>query len=124
VRIGGESPSADTPYAESEICGSPEDELYFPLPANEAQREIAGRLAGRQGVLVQGPPGTGKSYTIANLICHLLATGKRLLVTSHTARALRVLKKYIPREFAPLCVSLLGDDTRPYASWRNPFKGY
>jgi very-short-patch-repair endonuclease/sirohydrochlorin ferrochelatase len=112
VRIGGESPSADTPYAESEICGSPEDELYFPLPANEAQREIAGRLAGRQGVLVQGPPGTGKSYTIANLICHLLATGKRLLVTSHTARALRVLKKYIPREFAPLCVSLLGDDTR------------
>jgi hypothetical protein len=97
--------------SENESGGSPEDELYFPLPANEAQREIAQRLAGRQGVLVQGPPGTGKSHTIANLICHLLATGQRLLVTSHTARALRVLKKYFPSEVSPLCVSLLGDDT-------------
>jgi hypothetical protein len=111
VRIGDESPSTEALHAESEFSGSPEDELYFPLAANEAQREIAQRLAGLQGVLVQGPPGTGKSHTIANLICHLLATGKRLLVTSHTARALRVLKKYFPPEFAPLCVSLLGDDT-------------
>lgn len=87
-----------------------EDELYFPLDANEAQRQIAQRLASRQGVLVQGPPGTGKSHTIANLICHLLATGKRLLITSHTARALRVLKGHLPAEFSPLCVSLLGDD--------------
>ena len=86
-------------------------ELHFPLAANEAQRQIAQRLSCRQGVLVQGPPGTGKSHTIANLICHLLATGKRLLVTSHTARALRVLKKYFPPEVSPLCVSLLGDDT-------------
>lgn len=85
-------------------------ELYFPLPANEAQRDIAKLLDSRQGVLVQGPPGTGKSHTIANLICHLLATGKRLLVTSHTARALRVLKGYFPSEISPLCVSLLGDD--------------
>jgi very-short-patch-repair endonuclease len=90
--------------------GGTSDELYFPLPANEAQRQIAQRLSSRQGVLVQGPPGTGKSHTIANLICHLLATGKRLLVTSHTARALRVLKKYFPPEISPLCVSLLGDD--------------
>jgi len=86
------------------------NELYFPLPANDAQREIAALLESRQGVLVQGPPGTGKSHTIANLVCHLLATGKRLLVTSHTARALRVLKGYFPEEIVPLCVSLLGDD--------------
>lgn len=62
-------------------------------------------------MLVQGPPGTGKSHTISNLICHLLATGHRLLVTSHAARALRVLKDYFPEEISPLCVSLLGDDT-------------
>jgi very-short-patch-repair endonuclease len=86
------------------------EELYFPLLANETQREIAKLLNSRQGVLVQGPPGTGKSHTIANLICHLLATGQRLLVTSHTARALRVLKGYFPTEISPLCVSLLGDD--------------
>jgi hypothetical protein len=81
--------------SEGDPGGSEADETYFPLPANEAQRQIAQRLASRQGVLVQGPPGTGNSHTIANLICHLLATGKRLLVTSHTARALRVLKKYL-----------------------------
>jgi very-short-patch-repair endonuclease len=103
----------DGPESEHEngLDSGPEDDLYFPLPANEAQRKIAQRLASSHGVLVQGPPGTGKSHTIANLICHLLATGKRLLVTSHTARALRVLKKYFPTEFSPLCVSLLGDDT-------------
>jgi very-short-patch-repair endonuclease len=113
VSIRDDQQSSDGSGGESENGSGrgPEDELYFPLPANEAQRQIAQRLAGRQGVLVQGPPGTGKSHTIANLICHLLATGKRLLVTSHTARALRVLKKYFPPEFSPLCVSLLGDDT-------------
>jgi len=98
------------PDSEGDNPVCPDEELYFPLPANEAQQQIAQRLASRQGVLVQGPPGTGKSHTIANLICHLLATGKRLLVTSHTARALRVLKKYFPAEISPLCVSLLGDD--------------
>jgi very-short-patch-repair endonuclease len=87
-----------------------EGELYFPLLANEAQREIAKLLDSRRGVLVEGPPGTGKSHTIANLVCHLLATGQRLLVTSHTARALRVLKGFFPPEISPLCVSLLGDD--------------
>ncbi|MGE5599552.1 MAG: hypothetical protein ACM3XS_09250 [Bacteroidota bacterium] len=30
---------------------------------------------------MQGPPGTGKSHTIANLICHLLATGQWSLWT-------------------------------------------
>ncbi len=96
---------------ESSTAAVDSEETYFPLPSNEAQRQIAQRLASRQGILVQGPPGTGKSHSITNLICHLLATGKRLLVTSHTARALRVLKKYFPSEFSPLCVSLLGDDT-------------
>jgi len=91
------------------------EELYLPLATNEAQEQIVERLEGRQGVLVQGPPGTGKSHTIVNLACHLLATGKRTLITSHTARALKVLKEYMTRhapEVAPLCVSLLGDDSQ------------
>lgn len=108
VEIRDDRSFEEDPEREGRDC--PDEELYFPLPANDAQRQIAERLFTRQGVLVQGPPGTGKSHTIANLICHLLATGKRLLVTSHTARALRVLKKYFPSEISPLCVSLLGDD--------------
>ena len=90
--------------------GGEVDDLYFPLPSNEEQREIVKRLIQQKGVLVQGPPGTGKSHTIANLVSHLLATGKRILVTSQTPRALRVLKDKIPKEVSDLCVVLLGHD--------------
>ena len=84
--------------------------VYFPLPANEDQRQIVERLDGRHGVLVQGPPGTGKSHTIANLICHLLATGQRVLITAQTPRALQVLRDKLPAEIRPLCLSVLGND--------------
>ncbi|RJQ46748.1 MAG: DUF559 domain-containing protein [Nitrospiraceae bacterium] len=86
------------------------DEIYFPLPSNEEQYQIVKSLASNQGILVQGPPGTGKSHTIANLICHLLATGKRVLITSQTPRALKVLSKKVPGDILPLCVSVLGND--------------
>jgi very-short-patch-repair endonuclease len=81
---------------------------YLPLEANAEQRAIVARIRDQQGVLVQGPPGTGKSHTIANLICHLLATGQRVLVTSHTARALMVLRDKLPPRIAELCVDLPG----------------
>ena len=83
-------------------------EIYFPLAANREQRRIVNAINSNQGVLVQGPPGTGKSHTIANLMCHLLAKGKRVLITAETGRALRVLKLKLPSEIQPLCVSLLG----------------
>ena len=92
------------------IADTSDELIYFPLPANEEQRQIVERMTRDQGVLVQGPPGTGKSHTIANLICHLLATGKRILVTSHTPRALKVLRGKIPKDLLPLGVSLLGND--------------
>jgi AAA domain len=92
-------------------------EVYFPLPANEEQARIVGRLARHRGVVVQGPPGTGKSHTIANLISHLLAIGKRVLVTSHTARALEVLKDKLPEDVAGLCVSVVGDGRRGTGTW-------
>lgn len=88
-------------------------ETYFPLPANKEQRDILRRLNANRGVLVQGPPGTGKSHTIINLICHSLATGKRVLVTSHTVRALKVLRSMISNQapdLAPLTVVQLGGD--------------
>jgi very-short-patch-repair endonuclease len=96
--------------AEEEVTPSEDTEVYFPLLSNPAQREIAERLVTRQGVLVQGPPGTGKSQTIANLVCHLLATGQRVLVTSHTARALTVLRDKFPEELQALCVTVIGED--------------
>src|SRR5262249_29182615 len=78
--------------------------------ANAEQIEVAERLNRHGCVLVQGPPGTGKTHTIANLIGHLLAQGKTILVTSHTAKALKVLRDKVPETLQPLCVSVLEND--------------
>jgi very-short-patch-repair endonuclease len=90
-------------------------EIYFPLPANSEQHRIVEAINHRRGVLVQGPPGTGKSHTIANLICHLLASGKRVLITAETGRALRVLKDKLPENIRALCVNLLGQGGDAFA---------
>jgi hypothetical protein len=95
----------------------------FSLPANDEQLKIVNVLSTRQGLLVQGPPGTGKSHTIVNLVCHLLATGQRVLVTSHTARALRVLREKFPKEVTDLCVSLLGDHLEAMQTLEDSVRG-
>ena len=83
-------------------------EVFFPKPSNEEQKRIVEKIQMASGLLVQGPPGTGKSHTIANLICHLLATGQRVLITAKTPRALQVLERLVPDELRPLCINLLG----------------
>ena len=98
-------------------------EVYFPLPANREQRQIVKAITGRRGVLVQGPPGTGKSHTIANLVCHLLATGKRVLITAETGRALKVLKEKLPEDIQPLCVSVLGQGGDAFAELNASVQG-
>ncbi|MBO0682407.1 MAG: AAA family ATPase, partial [Candidatus Dormibacteraeota bacterium] len=95
---------------EEEAADASQSEVLLPLPANEEQLDIVRRLRSRPGVLVQGPPGTGKSHTIANLVAHLLAQGQRVLVTSHTARALEVLRDKVPKEIRELAVVVLGND--------------
>lgn len=80
--------------------------------ANREQLEIARRIEKYSGVLVQGPPGTGKTHTIANLMGHFLAQGKRVLVTSHTRKALAVLKEKLRPEFQALCVSMADESNK------------
>jgi hypothetical protein len=79
-------------------------ELFFPLPYNDEQVTIVQQLERAPGVTVQGPPGTGKTHTIANIVCHYLATGRRVLVTSAGEPALRVLTAARCRR-APVMVS-------------------
>ncbi|MBI5408289.1 MAG: AAA family ATPase [Nitrospirae bacterium] len=86
-------------------------ELLLPKEYNEQQEEVVKKLKNHFGALVQGPPGTGKSHTIANMVSSLLAQGKRVLVTSQTENALKVLRDQIPPEIQSLCVSQLGNDT-------------
>ena len=82
----------------------------LPLASNEEQRRILARSQQWPGVTVQGPPGTGKSHTIANLISHYLAEGKRVLVVAEKEQALTVLADRIPEAIRDLAVSVLGTD--------------
>jgi hypothetical protein len=86
------------------------DDLFFPKPFNREQVEVIQRLSTRPGVVVQGAPGTGKTHTIANIVSHYLAMGKRVLVTSQKAPALKVLRDKLPAAVRPLAVSLLESD--------------
>ena len=97
--------------SESDTAYANEDEnILLSKPANAAQLTILKKLAHQNGVLVQGPPGTGKTHTIANLIGSLLAEGKSVLVTSHTTKALRVLRDQVAKPLRSLCVSVLDSD--------------
>lgn len=94
---------------ESPTAGEVED-LYFPKPFNAEQISIVERLATAEGVVVQGPPGTGKTHTIANIVCHYMATGKRVLVTAQHEAALLPLQDQIPEPLRPLTISLLTNE--------------
>jgi hypothetical protein len=98
----GEGAGAAEPFASKNILLVNE--------ANDEQIEIVKRLDRSGSVVVQGPPGTGKTHTISNLIGHLLSQGKSILVTAHTAKALRVLRDKVPDMLKPLCVAVLGSD--------------
>lgn len=83
-------------------------ELYFPLPYNKEQITIVQNLLNSSGVVVQGPPGTGKTHSIANIICHYLANGKKVLVTAQQPHVLKTVHEKIPDELKPLVVSRIG----------------
>lgn len=100
-----------------------DNELYFPLPSNNEQKQIAQRIENSRGILVQGPPGTGKSHAISNLVAHSLAKGKRVLVTSETPRALQVLSEMLPEEIRELCVMWLGSGPQAQESLERSVQG-
>ena len=110
--VGEESPPPDTGETDPSANRYSEADagVLLSKPANPEQIRIARQLEEYGGVLVQGPPGTGKTHTIGNLIGHLLAQGKSVLVTSHTTKALRMVRHHIVPELRPLCVSLLESD--------------
>ncbi len=65
--------------------------LYFPFSYDKYQLRILSLLKNK-AFIVEGPPGTGKSQTISNLLCHLAASGKKVLFVSQKAQALKVVK--------------------------------
>lgn len=101
--------SEDSIEEQLAAVGGESVEILLSKEANKEQLEIAKRIEAYNAVLVQGPPGTGKTHTIANLMGHFLAQGKSVLVTSHTTKALRVLKDKVAPGLQNLCVSMLDD---------------
>lgn len=85
---------------------------FFPFYSNQKQREVPEHILAHELVQIQGPPGTGKSQTISNLVCHLVAEGKKVLVTSQKEQALRVVVENFLTKVGSdyLYMALLGDD--------------
>lgn len=124
TRLVGVEPRVwdDTIAPSASPWGEPADVLLS-KPANQEQVQIARALERHRAVLVQGPPGTGKSHTIANLIGHLVAQGKRVLVTSHTTKALRVLRGQIVESLQPLAVAVLDKDLESRTQMEGAVRG-
>jgi very-short-patch-repair endonuclease len=106
----GEEERGNTDDGIENHIGISDDDILLAKEANAEQLQIIRRLHASGAVIVQGPPGTGKTHTIGNIIGHLLSQGKSILVTAHTAKALRVLRDKVPAVLQPLCVSVLGSD--------------
>lgn len=84
------------------LNGDEDFSVFFPLPFNKEQKQIYENYLKNRLTVVTGPPGTGKSHTIVNILCSLLAQGKRVLVTAQTDKALESLLDKIPETFDDL----------------------
>ena len=105
-RIGGEETDAGPARPGEPGFG----DVFFPKPFNDDQVKIVRLLGEAEGLVVQGPPGTGKTHTIANIICHAMALGQRVLVVSRGEAALSVLRDQLPEKVRPLTISILSSE--------------
>ncbi|CZG43804.1 putative DNA helicase [Legionella pneumophila] len=114
LSLGGVSSWSSAPTKESTSkCGHDgleTFEKFFPLPFNDEQSSILRLIENNHAVSVQGPPGTGKSHTIANIIAHYIATGRRVLVSAKTPEALVGVREKLPESLSKLAISILDTD--------------
>ena len=72
-----------------------------PLSLSDAQLNVVKNVENSKLVSVFGPPGTGKSQTIVNLVAHLIANGKTVLVASRMDKAVDVVAERLNDLGAP-----------------------
>lgn len=88
-------------------------ELFTPLPADSTQLTAVLAAAAGHSFVMLGPPGTGKSQTIANLIAHNLALGRRVLFVAEKAAALDVVHRRLREHgLGEFCLELHSDKVR------------
>ncbi|EQD78585.1 DNA helicase related protein, partial [mine drainage metagenome] len=82
-------------------------ELFTPLSADSSQLAAVVASAKGHSFVLDGPPGTGKSQTIANMIAHNLALGRRVLFVAEKMAALDVVKRRLEdRGIGQFCLEL------------------
>ncbi|MGP1665476.1 MAG: DUF4011 domain-containing protein, partial [Rhodanobacter sp.] len=82
-------------------------ELFTPLPADSSQLAAVVASARGHSFVLDGPPGTGKSQTIANMIAHNLALGRRVLFVAEKMAALDVVKRRLEEKgIGEFCLEL------------------
>ncbi len=72
-----------------------------PLALSDSQEDVIKKIEDNPLVAVYGPPGTGKSQTIVNLVAHLIANGKTVLVASRMDKATDVVAERLNELGAP-----------------------
>lgn len=82
-------------------------DLFTPLPADSSQLAAVVASASGHSFVLDGPPGTGKSQTIANMIAHNLALGRRVLFVAEKMAALDVVKRRLDEKgIGEFCLEL------------------
>ena len=82
-------------------------QLFLPLPADSSQISAIVASANGCDFVLDGPPGTGKSQTIANMIAHNLALGRRVLFVAEKIAALNVVHRRLEEKgLGEFCLQL------------------
>jgi hypothetical protein len=93
-----------------QVVAADQGDLFFPLPASHDQIDMVRQLERSDGLVVQGQRGTDRTSAIANIVCHHLALGLRVLVVSRNESGLALLCEKLPRAIRDLTLNLTGSD--------------
>ena len=87
-------------------------DIYAPLNADSSQLIAIDASTRAQDFVLEGPPGTGKSETIANIIAHNLAKGRKVLFVAEKMAALNVVYRRLEKAgLDHLCLELHSNKT-------------
>ncbi len=73
------------------------EKVFTPLNCDSSQLVAVEASSRPQDFVLEGPPGTGKSETIANIICHNLALGRKVLFVAEKMAALNVVYRRLEK---------------------------
>lgn len=113
-KAGGAGLESPGEFPRAELLDSQVEpgKLFTPLPVDSSQLAAVIASANGHNFVLDGPPGTGKSQTIANMIAHNLALGRRVLFVAEKMAALNVVKRRLDeKDIGEFCLELHSSKT-------------